>query len=407
LLTTRKDGKGSVAKPDEEYLSRDWVRGRQSRNVQWLQSAGLPPEGRLLDVGSAEGTFLRLFEDGFPRWQAQGVEPSADFSAFARSHFGLRNVATARLEDLESWPSEQFDLITINHVLEHLLNPDWFFSTARRMLKTGGHLFIDVPDAESESRGIGNLHIAHVYHFTMASLGNFLAKHGFEVVSSRKGTETPQWTFQIMARKAPEMPEQWKPAGVSVRRIVRSFRRYSGATRPGQIGKLTRRLGALASRIPRAARPRPDKPIAPTLPGQPDSRAGRVRSAPSDRGRRILVIVPNKLRDLEGLALTGFHLSRCYGHDVLYTSGSHVVEALQASAPDLLVMDHLAWDYRAEQAALAKRMGARLVLLPTSGLFQDASDHELIVGRAFHASKLIDLFLSWARRGAGSSSTRA
>ena len=281
-----------VAKPDEEYLSRDWVRGRQSRNVQWLQRAGLPSEGRLLDVGSAEGTFLRLFEDGFPRWQAQGVEPSADFSAFARSHFGLRNVATARLEDLESWPSEQFDLITINHVLEHLLNPDWFFSTARRMLKTGGHLFIDVPDAESESRGIGNLHIAHVYHFTMASLGNFLAKHGFEVVSSRKGTETPQWTFQIMARKAPEMPEQWKPAGVSVRQVVRSFRRYSGASR-GRIGALTRRLGALASKIPRGARPRPDETVARALPdsaGQPDAPARRwpkpVRPWPPDPRHR-------------------------------------------------------------------------------------------------------------------------
>lgn len=115
--------------------------------------------------------------------------------------------------------------------------------------------------------------------------------------------------------------------------------------------------------------------------------------------RRILVIVPNKLRDLEGHALTGFHLSRCYGHDVRYTTGLHVQEALRSHAPDLLVIDHLAWDYRAEQASLAKRQGARLVVLPTSGLFQDVTDHELIVGRAFQASKLVDCYLTWGDQG--------
>lgn len=246
-----------VVTPDEEYLGRDWVRGRQSRNVQWLQGVGLPSEGRLLDVGSAEGTFLRLFEDGFPRWQAQGVEPSADFSAFARRHFGLRNVTTARLEDLESWPANEFDLITINHVLEHLLDPDWFFSVARRMLKPGGHLFIDVPDAESQSRGIGNLHIAHVYHFSMASLGNFLSKHGFEVVSSRKGTETPQWTFQVMARKAAGVRERWRPPDISAGQIVRSFRQYSGLAGRRRIRGFAHRLWMLAARIFR-----PQKPLA-------------------------------------------------------------------------------------------------------------------------------------------------
>jgi 2-polyprenyl-3-methyl-5-hydroxy-6-metoxy-1,4-benzoquinol methylase len=222
-----------VETPDEAYLSKDWVRGRQRRNVAFLRGCGLPATGRLLDVGSAEGTFLRLFEDAFPGWEAHGVEPSASFSAFARSHYGLRNVTTSRLEDLDAWQESTFDLLTISHVLEHLLNPDWFFRTARRMLKPGGLLFVDVPDVDGESRGLGNLHIAHVYHFSRGSLENFLTRHGFDVVSAGKGGEVPQWTFQVLARRTERIPESWSPRPVSADRIARAFRRYAGHERIG------------------------------------------------------------------------------------------------------------------------------------------------------------------------------
>jgi 2-polyprenyl-3-methyl-5-hydroxy-6-metoxy-1,4-benzoquinol methylase len=249
----------SVVTPDEEYLATDWVRGRQRRNVEWLRGIGLPSRGRLLDVGSAEGTFLRLFQDAFPGWEAEGVEPSADFAEFSRSHYELKRVTTARLEDLDSWPAATMDLISINHVLEHLLDPDWFFGAAGRMLKPGGHLFIDVPDAEGESHGIGNLHIAHVYHFTMDTLGNFLEKHGFEAVSSRKGGETPQWTFQVLARKS-EGKGTWDAPRVDADRIVKGFQRYAGLDGAQAAGRIWRRLRAWGARFLRRVMGRAGRP---------------------------------------------------------------------------------------------------------------------------------------------------
>ncbi len=111
--------------------------------------------------------------------------------------------------------------------------------------------------------------------------------------------------------------------------------------------------------------------------------------------RRILVTVPNLLRDLEACALVGYHLERCFGHDVRYTTGRNLSADLVEQAPDVLVLDQIAWDYRARQAALARRLGCRLVLLPTSGLFQDLRQHGLIAGKAFSATKLVDLYLAW------------
>jgi surface carbohydrate biosynthesis protein len=112
--------------------------------------------------------------------------------------------------------------------------------------------------------------------------------------------------------------------------------------------------------------------------------------------RRILVIVPNVLRDLEGHVLMGYHLARCHGHEVRYTVGTNLTRELLAFAPDAVVMDHLSWDYRARQALLVKKIGAKLIVLPTSGLFRDMSEHELIAGRAFHVNGLLDCYLAWS-----------
>ncbi|MDB6027439.1 MAG: hypothetical protein JWM68_3662 [Verrucomicrobiales bacterium] len=216
----------SVSVPDEAYLNRDWIKGRHTRNVNLLASL-LPTKGTILDIGCAEGTFLDLFRREFPCWTLHGIEPSEDFSKFAVAHYGLQGVAMAKFEELSvRYLPSSFDLITASHVLEHLLSPDDFFKTARVLLKPGGLLFIDVPDAEGDVKGISNLHIGHVYHFSSGSLDQFLAKHGFTKVRAQKGDEKPiRWTFQVVARKAASLPS-WKPATVDIKRIARDFRKH-------------------------------------------------------------------------------------------------------------------------------------------------------------------------------------
>lgn len=217
----------SITVPDEEYLNRDWIKGRHSRNVELLTPL-LEIKGRVLDIGCAEGSFLNLFRRQFPCWDFHGVEPSEDFAAFAMDRYKLLSVVPGKFEELENlYGAESFDLITASHVLEHLLSPNRFFEVVHRLLKPRGLLFIDVPDAEGQSHGIGNIHIGHVYHYSARSLDNFLGKHGFAKMISQKGCEMPhQWTFQVLARKRIETAKWWEPPLVDVDIIARNFAQH-------------------------------------------------------------------------------------------------------------------------------------------------------------------------------------
>jgi 2-polyprenyl-3-methyl-5-hydroxy-6-metoxy-1,4-benzoquinol methylase len=213
----------SVAAPDAEYVRSDLIQVRHRRTLGLL-APHLGSDGTVLDVGCAEGTFLHLFSARFAGWELRGVEPSEAFSRFAREHYGLTGVITGLVDALEEQESDRLDLVTASHVLEHLLDPNGFFCTARRLLRRDGLLFLEVPDAEGKRRGIHNLHIAHVTHFSERTLGNFLAKHGFKALWFHKGEEEPHpWTLQVLARKEGEPPSVWAPPPADADAIATAF----------------------------------------------------------------------------------------------------------------------------------------------------------------------------------------
>jgi 2-polyprenyl-3-methyl-5-hydroxy-6-metoxy-1,4-benzoquinol methylase len=232
-----------VTQPDERYLRRDWIAGRHRRNVEMLTPLAAPT-GSLLDVGAADGTFLHQFRTAHPGWKVEGLEPSVDFSRFAQHHYGLDSIRCGDLDDLlPTYPPAAFDLVTASHVLEHLMQPGRFLEMVRRVLRPGGLLFLDVPDAEGRKHGIWNLHIAHLYHFSRQSLTNLLEKHGFVALAARRGLERPDpWTLQVVARMSPELPERWTPPAVHAERIARAFRRHVSTTMADRARLLGRRI---------------------------------------------------------------------------------------------------------------------------------------------------------------------
>jgi len=55
------------------------------------------------------------------------------------------------IENLDHWPieSNSVDLAFADYVVEHVTNPDSFFSEARRVLKPGGYLCLRTPNSLS------------------------------------------------------------------------------------------------------------------------------------------------------------------------------------------------------------------------------------------------------------------
>jgi 2-polyprenyl-3-methyl-5-hydroxy-6-metoxy-1,4-benzoquinol methylase len=113
--------------------------------VMWLSPS---PCGQLLDVGCGSGHFLaRMRSLG---WQVRGVGPDAEAVRVARGHFDL-NVYHGTLVDAR-FPANEFDAVTMNHVIEHVPDSIQVLQDCRRVLKTSGRLVIVTPNAASLGR---------------------------------------------------------------------------------------------------------------------------------------------------------------------------------------------------------------------------------------------------------------
>jgi len=104
----------------------------------------LTPGGRHLDVGCGAGQFLEVSRS--LGMEVCGVEPNPAAAKAAQSK-GL-SVTCGVLED-GGFPDRHFDLITMNHVFEHVGEPLVTLVEAGRILKPGGTLIVATPNAES------------------------------------------------------------------------------------------------------------------------------------------------------------------------------------------------------------------------------------------------------------------
>jgi SAM-dependent methyltransferase len=150
------------------------------RRLRFLRRAAATQSGRLVDVGCGDGTFLAAARAG--GWDVAGTELNP---AIARE-LGLRvERDLADLADLAP-----FDVATMWHSLEHLVDPRGTLETLHDMVRPGGTLFVAVPDAGGwQARAFGDawLHLdvpRHLYHFDERSLTGLLDRTGFAIAKT-------------------------------------------------------------------------------------------------------------------------------------------------------------------------------------------------------------------------------
>jgi hypothetical protein len=115
---------------------------------------------------------------GFP---ASGIEPNAGYARFARERLHVP-VTSGSWQEASIDPGS-LSAVTLFHVMEHLDSPLQAMHLIRGWLRTGGLLWIEVPNVEAVCQAPSHrFHRAHLYNFndaTMAALGR---QAGFEVV---------------------------------------------------------------------------------------------------------------------------------------------------------------------------------------------------------------------------------
>lgn len=109
-----------------------------------LTRAQFPQRGRLLDVGCGSGAFLlRAREMG---WEVAGCEPDA--KAVAACHGQGLDVIQGDVFS-PTLDGELFDVVTISHVLEHVVDPQALLMRAGTLLRAGGVLWVALPNPHS------------------------------------------------------------------------------------------------------------------------------------------------------------------------------------------------------------------------------------------------------------------
>lgn len=139
--------------------------------------------GTFLDIGCSVGIFLGVARlNGFT---VKGVEVSKWASEYARQK-GL-DVVTGKLVDA-NYPDKSFDIVVMNHVLEHIPDPIEILLEVKRILKDDGLLVIGVPNFGSymarlmKRKWFSLMPDQHIWQFTHSSLDNLLKSTGFAEV---------------------------------------------------------------------------------------------------------------------------------------------------------------------------------------------------------------------------------
>lgn len=150
--------------------------------------------GKLLDIGTGRGELILAAKNS--GWEVIGIEPSESFASYTENATG----AKIRRETVENcnFPDEEFDVVILSAVLEHLYNPDEVVGEISRILKPGGIFYFDIPNEKGLYFKIGNLYQKlrgnnwsvnlaptfspfHIFGFSPKSVKMLLDKHNMKV----------------------------------------------------------------------------------------------------------------------------------------------------------------------------------------------------------------------------------
>ena len=137
---------------------------------------------KVLEVGCGPGHHLAMIRDNGAR-SVFGVDFDKTAAKYAQEKYNL-HVAKTPLEVL---PDQEYEIIFLHQVVEHVTDPYFFCRQLNRLLSPGGKIVISTPNCMSFGRLLfkGNWSLLtfnqHLHLFSPKSISRLLTECGFEI----------------------------------------------------------------------------------------------------------------------------------------------------------------------------------------------------------------------------------
>lgn len=140
-------------------------------------------KGDLLDIGCGRGYLLNVARN--MGWRVFGIDFSKAVVDFAKTNFNLK----VKVSDIYSYnTNKKFDLIILNQVIEHLVNPHEVINKCEKMLRKNGLLYIATPNIKSLSSLVLKNEFEHLIppehlgYYEIRSLRRLLFEHRLKII---------------------------------------------------------------------------------------------------------------------------------------------------------------------------------------------------------------------------------
>lgn len=169
---------------DETFVSQ--ARGREltfKRCLSEVQKAWKKKPGSVLDVGTANGSFLKVAKDG--GWAVEGCEPNRWMCKWCWDNYGIE-INQGTLFD-GHYDDEEFDIVTLWDVLEHTSDAMATLKECARVLRPGGLVVVNYPDIGSwiaKMMGCKWVFLlsVHYFYFTRKTIRYAFKESGLDIV---------------------------------------------------------------------------------------------------------------------------------------------------------------------------------------------------------------------------------
>jgi 2-polyprenyl-3-methyl-5-hydroxy-6-metoxy-1,4-benzoquinol methylase len=130
------------------FLTRMYDRAAEMNRQNLIRLAARGGGKSLLDLGCDDGVFTKRLATAVGASDVHGVEVVAEQARKAEAN-GIHVYAADLNQPLSEIPSDRFDVVHANQVIEHVSSVDLFVSEVYRVLKPGGHAVISTENGSS------------------------------------------------------------------------------------------------------------------------------------------------------------------------------------------------------------------------------------------------------------------